>query len=99
MAEILVTASSVKSKAEELKNQNEQFKARVGDLENQEANLNSMWEGEANEAFHNAFQKDKAQMDNFYNLINQYIQTLLNIAAEYERAEAMNTNTGNTRTY
>lgn len=99
MAEILVTSSTVRSKAEELKNLNEQFKARVGDLENQEANLNSMWEGEANDAFHGAFQKDKAQMDNFYNLIAQYIQTLLNIAAEYERAEAMNAETGSIRTY
>ena len=99
MAEILVTSSTVRSKAEELRNLNEQFKARVGDLENQEASLNSMWEGEANDAFHNAFQRDKAQMDNFYNLISQYIQTLLNIAAEYEKAETMNTNTGNTRTY
>ena len=99
MAEILVTSSQVRKTAEELQTLNGQFQARVTDLENQEANLSSMWEGEANTAFHNAFQKDKGQMDNFYNLISQYIQTLLNIAAEYEKAETMNTNTGNTRTY
>lgn len=99
MAEILVTAATVKSKAAELQNLNEQFKTKVSDLENQEANLNSMWEGEANTAFHNAFLRDKSQMTNFYNLINQYIQTLFNIAAEYEKVEAINTNTGNARTY
>lgn len=99
MAEILVTAATVRSKAAELQNLNEQFKGKVSELENQEASLNSMWEGEANTAFHNAFMRDKSQMTNFYNLINQYIQTLFNIAAEYEKAEAINTNTGNTRTY
>lgn len=99
MAEILVTAATVRSRAAELQNLNEQFKTKVSDLENQEANLNSMWEGEANTAFHNAFLRDKSQMANFYNLINQYIQTLFNIAAEYEKVEAINTNTGNTRTY
>lgn len=99
MAEILVTAATIRNKAQELENLNEQFKARVAELENQEASLNSMWEGDANTAFHNAFQRDKSQMTNFYNLIIQYVQTLENIAAEYERAEALNTETGNTRAY
>jgi len=99
MAEILVTSATVKSKAQELQNLTEQFKAKVGELENQEASLNNMWQGQANDAFHNAFQRDKAQMTNFASLMMQYVQTLYNIASEYEKAEAMNTNTGNNRTY
>ena len=58
-----------------------------------------MWEGEANDAFHNAFTRDKVQMDNFYNAIQQYAAVLDNIAAKYEAAEATNTNTATTRTY
>lgn len=99
MAEILVTSATVRSKAQELQNLNEQFKAKVSELENQEANLNNMWQGQANDAFHNAFQRDKTQMTNFANLIMQYVSTLLNIASEYEKAETMNTSTGNMRTY
>lgn len=99
MAEILVTSSQLRHTADELNNLNGQFKARVADLENQESQLNSMWDGDANTAFHNAFVRDKEQMNNFSTLIAQYVQTLSNIAAEYDKAEAVNTNIGNVRTY
>lgn len=99
MAEILVTSATLRAKAEELRNANEQFKGKVSNLESKEANLGTMWEGEAKNAFHLAFNKDKVQMDNFYTLMTQYINALLDIAAEYDKAEALNVNTGNTRTY
>lgn len=47
-----------------------------------------MWDGQANDAFHAAFNNDKEYMTQFYNLINRYCEALDNIAAEYERAEA-----------
>ena len=46
MPEILVTAAQVKAKAEELRTMNEQFKSMVSELESQEVDLNSMWEGQ-----------------------------------------------------
>lgn len=99
MAEILVTAAQVKAKAEELRTMNEQFKSMVSELESQEMDLNSMWEGQANDAFHNAFMRDKSQMENFHSVMTMYISTLEQIAAEYEKAEAQNTMIGNTRSY
>lgn len=99
MAEILVTAASVRAKAEELRAMCEQFKSNVADLEAQESNLNSMWDGAANDAFHNAFTRDKMQFDTFYNEMIKYAATLEQIACEYEKAEANNVNIGNTRTY
>lgn len=99
MALIQVSAAELKAKASELRNLNSQFKTQVGNLESQEQNLIGMWEGEARDAFHNAFNNDKTQMDSFYNLIEQYCAALETIAGKYEQAEAQNTNTAATRTY
>ena len=99
MAEIKVTSATLRSKAAELKQLNGQFKSAVGALESEEANLNSQWEGEAHDAFHNAFSKDKVQMDNFYNAIENYCTSLLSIAEQYEKAENANVATATTRSY
>ena len=96
---IVVTASTLKSQAEELRQLNSTFKSTVSDLETTEGQLNSMWEGEANTAFHNAFTQDKTQMSNFYNAIEVYVDALLNIAAKYEQAESTNTETATVRNY
>ena len=66
---------------------NQRIKAQ---LSQQETALCSMWEGQAKDTFHQAFIRDKQQMDIFYQLIAQYIQALLEIAERYERAEARN---------
>lgn len=99
MAAFQVTASELRTKAENLRSTNSQFKTQVGNLENQEKSLASMWEGDAKTAFHTAFNNDKVQMDNFYNLIEQYCAALENIAAQYEKTEMMNTDTASTRAY
>lgn len=99
MALIQVTAKELRAKAAELRGLNGQFKSQVGSLESQEQVLASMWEGDAKNAFHTAFNNDKTQMDNFHNLIEQYCVTLENIATKYEIAEAQNTETAATRTY
>ena len=99
MALIKVTASQLKSQAEQLKSLNVRFREATGKLQETELALKSMWEGEANDAFHKAFSSDKVQMDNFYNAIEMYVAKLQTIAQKYEQAEQINTNTGNTRTY
>lgn len=99
MALIRVTANEIKAKASGLRDLNNQFKTQVTNLENYEQSLASMWEGQAKDAFHNAFNNDKAQMDNFNKLIEQYCQTMEQIAAKYEQVEAQNMNTAQTRNY
>lgn len=99
MALIRVTASELKTKASELKDLNGRFKSQVGSLESQEQTLVSMWEGEARDAFNTAFNSDKTQMNNFYNLINQYCSALELIAAKYDMAEMQNVSTASTRKY
>ena len=58
-----------------------------------------MWEGEARDTFHQAFVRDKQQMDVFHQLIAQYVQALLEIAARYEQAEARNREIAAARNY
>ena len=99
MAAFQVTASELKKKAGELRDLNGRFDAQVKDLESKEISLGTMWEGEANKAFHTAFTNDKAQMDNFKNLIEQYCVALENIATQYEMAEAKNVSTASARNY
>lgn len=99
MALIRVTASQLKSQASSLRGLNGNFKSAVGRLESQEGTLASMWEGEAKNAFHNAFLSDKGQMDKFYELIEKYCQALEEIAKNYEQAEIQNTDTASKRSY
>ena len=99
MAAFNVSANQLKTRAGELRDLNSQFKTQVSSLESQEQSLSSMWEGEANKAFHTAFNNDKTQMDNFYNLIEQYYASLEAIAAQYELAEWRNVSTAGTRSY
>ncbi len=98
MSFIQVTAKELKSRAEELKALNNNFKTQTETLKSTEEALRTMWEGEANNSFHNAFVRDKTQMDSFKQAIDQYITALLTIASRYEEAEARNTATAMGRT-
>lgn len=99
MATFRVTTNELKTKAEELRSLNAQFKNEVGNMETLEGSLSGMWEGEAKDAFHNAFSSDKVQMDNFYNAIELYIQRLETAAVKYAQAEATNVEIASTRKY
>lgn len=99
MALIRVTASQVRSTASQLRDYNANFNSQVQKLQESEASLNSMWDGQANDAFHTAFTSDKEYMTQFYNLINKYCEALEQIAAEYENAENINTDTATRRSF
>lgn len=99
MAFFQVTSSELRNKAVRLQELNSQFKAKTAELEEQETSLCSMWEGEAQNIFHQAFLGDRQQMETFYQLIGQYIQALLEIAARYEEAEARNREIASARKY
>ncbi|MBP5280932.1 MAG: WXG100 family type VII secretion target [Lachnospiraceae bacterium] len=99
MGVIRVSANELKAKANDLTTLNASLKTNVNDLEATEQNLASMWEGEARDAFHQAFNNDKIQMTNFTTLIDKFVQSLLAIAAKYEQAENVNIATASTRNY
>ena len=95
----IATPAQLRAKAEELAALNNSFKTNVSELEAEEQNLMGMWEGQAKEAFHQAFSSDKIQMTNFSTLIEKYVASLITIAAKYEEAERINTDTATARKY
>lgn len=99
MAMIRVTAARLRDAAENLRNLNTQFRSSTQELSGKEQSLQSMWDGQAKEAFHGAFMRDSEQMEAFYQLIEKYIQTLLEIATRYEQAEARDAEIAGTRSY
>ena len=99
MAEIKVTSNELRTKAEELRQLNNQFKKEVEDMTGTENKLMGMWDGETKDAFHTAYTSDVAQMDEFYNTIEKYCQALENNAEEYDSAEQRNLGTASSRTY
>ena len=99
MAEIRVTSAELKNKAAELRGLNDKFQAAIEELTANEQQLMGMWDGDSKEAFHAAYNNDKTQMDNFYAAIEKFCQVLEMNAAQYENAEAKNTNTASTRSY
>lgn len=99
MAFFQVTSSELRNKAGRISDLNSQFKAKAVQLGEQEAALCSMWEGQAKDSFHQAFLRDRQQMDAFEQLIGQYVQALLEIAVRYEQAESRNREIASTRNY
>ena len=55
-----------------------------------ETALRAMWEGAANEKFHDLFVKNAGQMDAFGEVVNQYTVVIDNIADRYDTAEQRN---------
>ena len=86
MAEFQVTASTLKQKAEELSTLNNNFAKKVEELMASEKSLSGMWEGQAKEAFENAFNTDAGKMNQFKAAVDEYYSRLLTIVSQYEQA-------------
>lgn len=99
MSQFSVTFQQIKSAIDQLTQLNSQLKSGIDNLESTEAQLCTMWEGEAKSAFDSAFKKDKGQMDTFHQAIQQYIVKLQEILDQYIKAESNNTNIATNRTY
>ena len=99
MAKFQVTASELKAAITDLTEKNKAFKNKVSELEQAQQALRAQWQGDANTAFNNAFEKDKEKWTTFSLMIEQYILALQTILTTYEKAEVTNTSTATTRSY
>ena len=61
MAQIKVTSTQLRSKANELRQLNNRFKSAVTSMTSTESSLMNMWDGEAKTAFHKAYTSDKTR--------------------------------------
>lgn len=99
MAYIQVTSNELRTKADELRGLNQRFSSEIENMTSHQNNLNTMWEGEAKEAFNQALNQDKGKLENFKNAIEAYIQALTVIAQRYDEAENKNLSIAGQRTY
>lgn len=82
-----VNPQELVKQAQELQTLNERFKTEVSTMTEKEQALSSMWEGEARNAFHNAYAADAEKFQNFYNGIARFVQALSDAAKEYIKSE------------
>ena len=99
MALIRVSANELRARAEQLNEMNNSLKAKVEEFSASADSLAAQWEGEARDAFANACAQDKAQMENFIQVIQQFYQALIAMAQAYENAESKNLEIASNRTY
>lgn len=99
MAEFTVSINQLQSKAEELEQLNQTFDSMIKKLQETEAALGTMWEGEAKNGFHTAFTNDMIQLRNFYNAILAYVNALRQAVQKYAEAESKNVELASTRKY
>ena len=99
MSKYTVTNAAMETTMRELKADNEEFRNRVVTLVNKQEELAAQWQGEANDAFKNAFNSDKGQWDKFAALVDQYAEAIGTIKNIYQTAETTNTGTAQTRSY
>jgi len=90
MSFIEVTSEELKNKASELQGLNARYQAEIENIINCQNNLNTMWEGEAKEAFNQVFNRNRTVLDSFKTAIDSYIQALNVIASRYDEAEKRN---------
>lgn len=97
MAEIRVTISELKAKAETLREYNTQFKGQIDGLKTEEETVCSMWEGEAKTKFDNQFKENYEKFVKFYELVNTYCEGMIQIANKYSEAEDYNVSIAGTQ--
>lgn len=94
-----VNSNDLRNQCEQLISLNGRLRQEKETLASNEMALNSMWEGEAHESFHQAFQRDMGQVEAFIEVIDNYTKIMDQIASRYDNAEAKNFNISSNRTY
>ncbi len=90
MSKLQVTSSKLREAKGTLDRQNQLLSNQIDKLKQAESKLNSMWEGEAKQAFQQVFNKDMVQFGEFHSLIGKYSNVLEQAAQNYEDKERKN---------
>lgn len=86
-----IDSNRLRAKKDELMSMVQRFGQEKETLCRMEGALRAMWEGAANESFHNSFVKNAGQMDAFMETVTRYAGVMETIAQRYDIAEQKNT--------
>lgn len=96
---LTVTSQKLRETAANLRRLNSQLRSELNNMSSRERSLNGMWDGQANDTFHAAYEHDVREYNDFIQAIEEYINALLQAADEYERTESRNQSIASSRTY
>ena len=99
MSEFSIDFGKAKAALEQLNSLVKSMETKLVALDDAKSSVISMWEGPAREAFINAFNNDRGQMDEFIAGLKQYVSVLEADINNYIRAENSNVELGNSRSY
>lgn len=94
-----IDSKNLRNEGSRLEELIQKFRGEKENLTANEQTLKSMWEGEANENFHQAFMRDLGQMEAFIDLLVNYVRVMETIADRYDNAEARNMGIASNRIY
>lgn len=96
---LTVTSQKLRDTAAQLRSLNARLRGELSNMSSRESSLNGMWDGQANDTFHNAYVHDVREYNDFIQAIEEYIRALLQAADEYERTENRNQQIASNRSY
>lgn len=99
MAFYQIDSRELREKRDQLMELLSRFRTQKEELTSEEQALKLMWEGEANDNFHQMFIRDLGQMDAFIDIINNFCEVMSAIADRYDMAERHNLGIASNRTY
>lgn len=97
MSQLKVTSAKLREAKGQLDSQNKQLESQINTLQQVQKRLTQMWDGDANTAFDNVFNKDIQQFTAFRNLIRDYGTVLERAAQTYDEKERENVRIASTR--
>ena len=92
MQQIMVKSSAdLERVINDLRGMNQKLEGLIQEMQSEQRRVDAMWDGEANTAFNNNFNRDIQQFHNFRHVVGQYINGLGEIKRNYEITEHNNT--------
>lgn len=87
MAEIKVTTEGMRSAAFEFSAKMHEMESSVNQIWSLLAELDAMWDGDANEAFNALIEEDKPKFERLYEMMETYKNAITTAAQKYEEGE------------
>ncbi len=88
MAQLDIRFMEMEQVAKDLEGKIQEWQSSVNRLYQLQAELDAMWDGDANEAFNKSFASDRPKYNNLGNMMEEYKSAILKAVATYTEMQA-----------
>ena len=88
MAKIEFSTKEMRAKVEEVRDNATHYNSLQNELFQEGRELDSMWEGDARDAFANRMRADEPRFGELFQILTQYCDAVEESASDYDRTEA-----------